>query len=108
MKIACVVLGSLLLGVLLGGFLKPATKVVTFDVHRVRYVFIQQLAEHKLLDLDVKAKSSLFNQSLKKVLSTYASEQKVMIFERESVLAGGEDVTDRLIPRIAKAMRGTS
>jgi len=89
-------------------WIKSGSSIVTFDLVHVKGQFIRQLAIRHASDVDVKTSSVHFNRVLQTVLEAYSHKNHVVILERQQVLSGGQDVTDSLLPLIAKAMRGTA
>lgn len=92
----------------LSGLVKPGTGVATFDAQRVRGQFIHQLALHKASQKLVNTSSVSFKRKLQEVLDAYAHEKRVVILDGKQVLSSGKDVTEEIIPRLARAMRGQS
>ncbi len=90
------------------GLMKSGTSVATFDVQRVRGQFIHQLALHKASQELVNTSSVSFKRKLQDVLDAYAHEKRVVILDGKHVLSSGKDVTEDIIPRLSRAMRGQS
>lgn len=101
-------LASAFLIVVLFSLQKPRESVATFDLQRVKGQFIHQLALHHADQHAVTSSSALFKQKLQHVLDDYAREKRVVILDGGQVLSSGKDVTDAIIPRLARAMRGPS
>ena len=101
-------LASALLIVALLNLLKPVAGVATFDLQRVQGQFIHQLALHKASRELVNTSSASFKRKLQQVLDVYAREKQVAILDLKQVLASNKDVTEAIIPRLARAMRDPS
>lgn len=87
---------------------KPRESVVTFELQRVKGQFIHQLALHHANQQAVTTSSASFKQKLQHVLDDYAREKGVVILDGKQVLSSGKDITEEIIPRLARAMRGPS
>lgn len=101
-------LASALLIALLLNLLKPAVGIATFDLQRVQGQFIHQLALHNASRELVNTSSASFKRKLQQVLDIYAREKKVVILDLKQVLTSNKDVTEAIIPRLARAMRDQS
>lgn len=101
-------LGILMLATLwlaLSAYLMP-TKLVSFNLAKVRGQFIYQLAELKLSAEKVKEKSARFTNAMRQVLTNYAKTKRVVIMAPQNLLAGADDVTAEIASLIALEMRG--
>lgn len=103
--VLCFVLIQIIL-VSLVFFVVQKPVVVTFDATRVRGLFIRQLANQPLTEAQIKKVSLRYKQQLEKTLSTYSANHQVVIVDSKQVLAGGVDVTDRLMQELSLSMKG--
>ena len=108
MKQFPVVVSAIVLTVLALWWIKPSSNVVTLDLNHIKGQFIHQLALHHASNENVKSSIETFNRKLKGVLDAYAKNHHVVIFDSVHVLSSGRDITDSIIPLLAKAMRGAS
>lgn len=106
MMLSCV--ASALLVVALLSLTKASGGIATFDLQRVQGQFIHQLALHNASRELVNTSSASFKRKLQQVLDVYAREKRVVILDLKQVLASHKDVTDQIIPRLARAMREQS
>lgn len=82
--------------------------VVSFDKARIHGHFIKQLALSKATEAQVVLASTRFKSLLEKTIQSYSREQKVIVVERQWVLAGDSDVTGEIAKKLSRAMRGQS
>ena len=90
------------------GWVRSSPKVVSVDLARIKGQFIAQCARHAASSEQVATASTRFNRALKLVLNQYATQEQVVIIERQYVLLGAQDATDELIVLLASAMSTAS
>lgn len=104
--IGMIALGSIaLLGFIL--MHTPKERVVTFNTKKVQALFIKKLAELKVTNEQAKNATLKFKAHLSKTLNEFSQSEHVVILEEHQVIAGGKDVTDKIIQNLSKWTGGS-
>lgn len=100
-----VVSASILLFIGLQLWISPKTNIVLFDSAAIQAQLVRQLAEHQANEKQVSDTTQQIKKKLHRLLTQYAKQHNVLIFDRLEVLAGGKDITVEIAKKLSQAMR---
>lgn len=86
-------------------WISPKTNIVLFDSAAIQAQLVRQLAEHQVNEKQVSQTTQQIKKNLHMLLTQYAKQHHVLIFDRREVLAGGEDITIEIAKKLSQAMR---
>jgi len=85
---------------------KPSPSVVSFNEKELAKIFVAQLSHQNKTDDEIKVITKRFSKALKKSLSEFANENRVIVLKQSSTLATSLDRTQEISELVAKNMRG--
>ncbi|WP_454784009.1 TrbI F-type domain-containing protein [Legionella sp. WA2024007413] len=89
-------------------WISPKTNIVLFDSAAIQAQLVRQLAEHQANEKQVSHTTQQIKQKLHLLLTQYAKQHHVIIFDQREVLAGGENITSEIANKLSQTMRKSS
>ncbi|QLZ68943.1 hypothetical protein FOLKNPGA_01723 [Legionella sp. PC1000] len=105
---AVVVSAAVMLFIGLQFWSSPKTNIVLFDSAAIQAQLVRQLAEHQANEKQVSQTTQQVKKKLHMLLTQYAKQHHVIIFDQREVLAGGEDITAEIANKLSQTMRRSS